>query len=65
MIQVIYRIKGSNGRSNEIVKRNITGFNPEEYRKEVGKINWEDMYKLDDVELANSFLEENLLKISQ
>ena len=63
MIQITYRLKGNNIRNNEIMKRNRSNFNIDEYRNEINKIDWDKLYQFDNIDLAYSYLEENILRI--
>ncbi len=63
LIQVKYRIKGTDGRNNEIMKRLRRKFDPTEYRRRVSMIDWDVMYNMTDIDVANSYFEDNILKI--
>ena len=63
LIQVRYRLKGGDKKNSEIVKRQRSGLDPVEYGKEIGLINWDPLYAMTDIYLANSYFEEQILAV--
>ena len=48
-------------KNNEIVKRQRNGLDPTEYRRRIALIDWEPLYAMTDINLANSYFEEKVL----
>ena len=63
LVKVKYRLKGNDGRSNLVIKRMRRQFDPEDYRRRIAQIDWEPMYLMTDVDLANFYFEEKLLSV--
>ena len=63
LIVLIIRLRGHNIRPTEIVKRCWSKVNQEDYRDEVSKIDWSQIYKIKNPDLAYEYLESNLNNI--
>ena len=61
VIGVQVRLKGSEGSSHEFYTRKRANFNTENYRQKLRKINWEELYSMDNLDLASKWLEDKLL----
>ena len=63
LIGVKIRIKGQTNSNQNIVKRDRSSFDIKMYRDRIKTINWSQMYKMDDLNLAYNFFEEQILSI--
>ena len=57
------RLKGKDSKRLETHKRSYANFDPADYRRKLAEINWEDVYKIEDIDLANDFLEDKITTI--
>ena len=60
LILTSVRLKGKINKKNEILKRNWKKFDQDKFKKDIEDIDWKEIYKLEDPNLAYSFLEEKL-----
>ena len=63
LISFRLRIKGQDNRRLDETRRSYKIFNPETYKQELSKIDWDKITELKDVDLANHFLESNIVEI--
>ena len=63
LVGVTYRIKGQDNSSQNIMKRNRKSFDVKLYRARVKTIDWNMMYKMEDVTTAYGFFEEKMREI--
>ena len=49
------RLKGKDSKRLETHRRSYVNFNPETYRQMLAEVNWDGLYKLDDIDTANDF----------
>ena len=63
LITTVIRLKGKAGSNQEYMKRKWKDFSTKEYLEEVNKVEWEQIYKIKNVDLAYHFIESNLQRI--
>ena len=59
-IQGHIRLTGKDSKRLDTRRRDFRNFDPVEYRRMLSEVDWTGIYELEDVNLANSFLEDNL-----
>ena len=62
-IGLLYRLKGKGEKKSDYLKRDRKNWNLAEYLKKVQDINWVELYNSQNVDVANTIFEENLLNI--
>ena len=62
-ISIRYRIKGVDGKMNDILKKKRTNLDPEEYRSRISLIDWSPMYEMTNIDLVNSYFGEKILEV--
>ena len=65
VVGVIIRTKGSEGNHQEYLSRKISGFKLEVYREKLSNIHWEELYQINNLDSANSWLEQKLRSVLQ
>ena len=63
MITATIRTKGSDSRRLDTTKRSYKNFDPKTYRQRLERENWEEIYNITNVDLANDFLESRVVGI--
>ena len=63
VISASVRIKGSDTKRLDTRKRSYKNFYPTLYRHKLGNKNWSEIYEIDDVDIANDFLESRIVSI--
>ena len=63
VVSASIRIKGSDTRRLNTRKRSYKNFDPNQYRQKLQLINWDEIYDITDVDVANDFLETNIVNI--
>ena len=63
VITVTVRIKGKDTTKLDTRKRSYKNFDPVIYRQKLELENWDEIYEIDDVDLANDFLESKVVGI--
>ena len=62
VISVLIRLKGSDSTKLDTRKRSFKNFDPLEYRQRLEMYNWEEIYEISNVDLANDFLESRVVQ---
>ena len=57
------RLKGKNAKRLETHRRCYRNFDPVIYRSRLANVDWEEMYAIEDVDVANEFLEGKIIAI--
>ena len=57
------RIKGVDAKRLDVKRRSFKNFDPEEYRRRLENFNWEEIYDIENVDLANTFIEEKIVSV--
>ena len=63
VISARIRIKGSDSKRLDVRKRSYKNFDPVLYRLKLEEENWNDIYEIDNVNIANDFVESRIVKI--
>ena len=63
VISANIRLKGSDSRRLDSRKRSFKNFDPTVFRQKLAAQNWNDIYSISDVDLANDFLESRVVSI--
>ena len=63
VISARIRIKGSDSKRLDVRKRSYKNFDPILYRMKLENENWSDIYEIEDVDIANDFVESRIVKI--
>ena len=63
LIQVKIRTRGTDNNLGEVTARDKKNFNEKEFKCEVKKINWTELFEQTDTNLANNIFVENISKI--
>ena len=61
VITAIIRMKGSDVRQLDSRKRSFKNFDPVSFRQKLSLEQWEDIYEIEDVDLANDFIESRVV----
>ena len=62
VISARIRLRGKDVRKLDIRKRSYKNFDPVCYRRSLEAENWSDIYEIDDVDIANDFIESRIVK---
>ena len=62
-VETIIKLKGKNKSKTEILKRKWTKLDIETFKLELNLVNWDQIYEIENVDLAYNFMEENLRRI--
>ena len=62
-LEIIIRMKGENCKSQNIVKRNWKKMIPERMKASVASIQWEQLYRIEQLDLANSWFTDKITQI--
>ena len=63
IIKMVLRIKGKISTPIEILRRSLKNWDTNNYKKEIGEINWSKMYEQTNVSVAYSHFETEVLKV--
>ena len=63
VVEVVVRIRGKPCNPGEILTRNRKDLDPKLFKESISKINWDPLYLLQDLNLANSHFENEILKV--
>ena len=62
-IMATLRLNGKESRKLETHRRCYKNFDPAEYRRRLETIDWGELYKMENIDVANDFLESRILEI--
>ena len=63
LILALVRIKGVDARRLDVSRRSFKNFDPVIYRSRLETLDWNNIYDITDVDLANNFIEEKIVTI--
>ena len=63
LLIVSFRTKTKNLDRHDIIKRERKGMDPIQYKNEIAKIDWTDLYAATDIDIINSIFEEKVLGV--
>ena len=63
ILELNIRLKGKCSNSKEVIRRIITNYDLSSYRQQINQINWENFYKMTDVNVAYNFFLEAVVKV--
>ena len=62
-IGVLYRFKGKGDKQSDYLKRDRKHWDLNEYKRRIEDINWDELYRTQNVDIANSIFEESISTI--
>ena len=65
LIGVKFRLKGHDNSNQKIIIRDRNNFDINLYKERIKAINWSNMYKMNKINLAYNYFEENILRYTQ